>query len=958
MLLLFIRNLWDDSYSYTSVPHADAPPVKESTGDKIPEDAAVERPKPAPAVPDLNPEPAPVPNIPALAGDKMDEHVAQNEEEGEGLGVNAPAVEVSTGNKGTTSPTENTHGEVRPDDEIGNANNEGGESEISPAIEEAVDIHSQNPPNDGTSVVIEDQPDVHWKPVPEHYPIPEDEITPLPTGAPKPIPKIQYEFGPESEDARRTRQQRLKRVKDEIERAWGGYKKFAWMHDELSPVSAKYRDPFCGWAATLVDALDTLWIAGLEDEFDEAAKAVKEIDFTITERNEIPVFETTIRYLGGLLAAFDVSGGKQGKYSILLEKAVELATILMGMFDTPNRMPVLYYDWKPDYASQPKVAGTVGLAELATLSMEFTRLAQLTGEDKYYDAINRITDGLIELQEAGRSQIPGLFPENLDASGCNKTATTLRGALSRAAQKQMESADVQDEPLGYVPGSSASLGTETSETKDSDSGEEDNDLHIVQHQRRDTSELAEELSMAERDPELNAEALSGDSSPLPPSNDHSVIETIPDPDEDDEPGVAQMPPFAADGSHTEWECVHQGLVPSGYGSSSFHMGGGQDSAYEYFPKEWLLLGGQEPKYQKLYEDSVKAINEWLLYRPMVEGEWDALFTAKVSVTAPLKEDYDPKYEVTHLTCFIGGMYGLGGKIFGREQDIEIAKRLTDGCVWAYESMPSGLMPEHAYVAPCPTLEKCEFNETLWREKLDPGRDWREREIIRWDAMEKEEQEYLEQKKADDLVSHENMEPGSIAGDAHVAEDLDKHSTTVDEMEGKEAENPAIADPHAEDGTVTPPVSSLRKRAAIPVDEKVTSPDVDENAGSELPDSLKKKLGLDVEEEPKAADLPITVDESLSSASDPDSFDQWLEAENNPVQDEDKPDIPVGIGSGGFFTKMERPLDHEAFVNKMVTEFGLKPGFMEITSRSYILRYVTPRFTASITALFPLSHSKE
>jgi mannosyl-oligosaccharide alpha-1,2-mannosidase len=51
-----------------------------------------------------------------------------------------------------------------------------------------------------------------------------------------------------------------------------------------------------------------------------------------------------IRYLGGLLGAYDISGQK---YEVLLEKAEQLAEVLIGAFDTPNRMPVLYYRWTP-----------------------------------------------------------------------------------------------------------------------------------------------------------------------------------------------------------------------------------------------------------------------------------------------------------------------------------------------------------------------------------------------------------------------------------------------------------------------------------------------------------------------------------------------------------------------------------------------------------------------------------
>ena len=167
----------------------------------------------------------------------------------------------------------------------------------------------------------------------------------LPTGRPAKIPRIQHDFTDESSSDRIDRERRLAEVKSTFRFSWEGYKRpESWLQDELSPVSGGSRNPFCGWAATLVDALDTLWIMGMEDEFQQAASAVGEIDFTTSIRNDIPLFETTIRYLGGLLSAYDLS---DGKYRVLLDKAVELANVLMGAFDTPNRMPMTYYWWKP-----------------------------------------------------------------------------------------------------------------------------------------------------------------------------------------------------------------------------------------------------------------------------------------------------------------------------------------------------------------------------------------------------------------------------------------------------------------------------------------------------------------------------------------------------------------------------------------------------------------------------------
>lgn len=185
---------------------------------------------------------------------------------------------------------------------------------------------------------------IHWSRQPEHFPVPSASILQLPTGRPKAIPKIQHVFSDESASDKIDREQKLDMIKKAFAHSWTGYREKAWMQDELSPVSGTYRNPFCGWAATLVDSLDSLWILGMKEEFEEATNALKKIDFTTTERNDIPLFETVIRYLGGLIAAYDLSNGT---YRILLDKALELAEVLMGAFDTPNRMPITYYLWKP-----------------------------------------------------------------------------------------------------------------------------------------------------------------------------------------------------------------------------------------------------------------------------------------------------------------------------------------------------------------------------------------------------------------------------------------------------------------------------------------------------------------------------------------------------------------------------------------------------------------------------------
>ena len=182
---------------------------------------------------------------------------------------------------------------------------------------------------------------VQWKDIPLRYPV--SSITPLPTGEPVSIPRIQHSFGAETKHIKDQRLQRQAAVKEAFLHTWNGYKTRAWLQDEVTPVTGGYKNVFGQRGATLVDTLDTLIIMGLKDEFEDAVTAVKKIDFTTSAIQRLNVFETTIRFLGGLLSAHDLS---DGKHHSLLAQATELGDMLYTAFDTSNRMPISRWDWE------------------------------------------------------------------------------------------------------------------------------------------------------------------------------------------------------------------------------------------------------------------------------------------------------------------------------------------------------------------------------------------------------------------------------------------------------------------------------------------------------------------------------------------------------------------------------------------------------------------------------------
>jgi mannosyl-oligosaccharide alpha-1,2-mannosidase len=397
--------------------------------------------------------------------------------------------------------------------------------------------------NDGTILPV-----IHWQKQKEHFPV--DSLIQLPTGIPKSIPKIQFDFQAETAEKKTKREMRKTKVREEFWHAWSGYKNNAYMHDELMPVNGASSDPFCGWAATLIDGLDTLWIMDFKSDFEEAVKSVGTIDFTTNIRNDIPMFETTIRYLGGMLGAYDISGAK---YKTLLDKSVELAEVLMGAFDTPNRMPLLYYHWKPAYASQPHRAGTrANFAELGSMSLEFTRLAQLTGEAKYYDAIARITNALADWQKRG-TKLPGVFPDDVDISGCNMTEQT---RLKKEKQAKDFALQDQSEPVGYAP-----------------------------PQPNLPAERKPDKAMVDSAPELKLEIIPGEVTKGHLEVVEKVKPAVNKLSKRQSPEHGPSPTTTRDFEVPEFDCPAQGLTGNSFGGrEGFSMGGGQDSSYEYFPK--------------------------------------------------------------------------------------------------------------------------------------------------------------------------------------------------------------------------------------------------------------------------------------------------------------------------------------------------------------------------------------
>ncbi|AEO54071.1 glycoside hydrolase family 47 protein [Thermothelomyces thermophilus ATCC 42464] len=248
-----------------------------------------------------------------------------------------------------------------------------------------------------------------WGKRPEAHPVEEDIMVRLPEGNPLQLPRVQHDFSADELSSSHNETQRARRdaVRKAAKRSWRAYSKHAWGRDQVAPQSLIGQDTFAGWGATLVDSLDTLWIMGMEKEFRDAVGHVATIDWDNATSGHCSLFETNIRYLGGLLSAYDLS-----QEQILLDKAVELGNMLYAAFDTPNHMPANSFSF--DLAKEGKLTASdhEASAAVGSLSLEFTRLSQLTGDPKYYHAIDGVKRHLERTQDS--TSLPGMWPIFVD----------------------------------------------------------------------------------------------------------------------------------------------------------------------------------------------------------------------------------------------------------------------------------------------------------------------------------------------------------------------------------------------------------------------------------------------------------------------------------------------------------------------------------------------------------------
>ena len=576
-------------------------------------------------------------------------------------------------------------------------------------------------------------------------------------------------------------------------------------------------------------------------------------------------------------------------------------------------------------ANQHRASNRVVLAELGSLSVEFTRLAQLTGEPKWYDAVARITDNLEEFQD--KTRLPGMWPTFLDASGCKRVDWTTE--LNKPLQKPLpvsnaeevvaeDSASTEETPLAKKPQNTP---TSTDGEKLSPGGNRYIPLDLPEPVVLTPNGInptwtpeVEKPNLWEVASGLKKRQLDMDGSEASPA------EVTPPPADGTLPtsAVNDLEPV-----ETRPVCEEQGFARSSdYGSEEYTLAGMSDSTYEYLPKQYLLLGGQVEKYKTMYIKSIEVVKKHLLFRPMLPNGEDILMSGKLFVPSSENSSLvgDLQAENAHLTCFAGGMFGMGAKLFNRPDDLVIAKKLTEGCIWSYNMTATGIMPEAFDAVPCDSREHCPWNETKYFEVLDPRAEQRfqyyKEAMIAYESQVASASAWYEAElvraTATPTPTATPIAPAGVA-DA-LSQTLARPTPTYDVLSKRQ-----LADPSEEQDAPEPVVPDPAERPAP------------KKAPAHVAQHAEEKEATP-KETPMYNIIPSQDSEGELANSEvvPPTKIQPSGEEESLVPSPTLPQMPS-------FYSPKPPLSHKDYVQNRIQEERLPIGVSKIQSRGYILR---------------------
>ena len=169
-------------------------------------------------------------------------------------------------------------------------------------------------------------------------------------------------------------------VKDEFIRSWEDYKKYAWGHDVLLPISKSYQDWYKeSLHISPIDAYSTMKTMGL----DEYAKEIEDyvVDSISWDKDLfVKTFEVNIRILGGLLAMYEYTNDPK-----ILAKTEDFGKRMLKAFDSPTGIPYYFFNLKTGEVKGEKI----NVAEAASYMFEMGILSYYTKNPIYYQTAKK-----------------------------------------------------------------------------------------------------------------------------------------------------------------------------------------------------------------------------------------------------------------------------------------------------------------------------------------------------------------------------------------------------------------------------------------------------------------------------------------------------------------------------------------------------------------------------------------
>jgi hypothetical protein len=171
-------------------------------------------------------------------------------------------------------------------------------------------------------------------------------------------------------------------VKAEFVRSWDAYRKYAWGHDLLQPVSRGHADWYKeSLHISPIDAYSTMRVMGLETQAKEVEQYI--IDSVTFDKDIfVKTFEVNIRILGGMLAMYAYT-----QNPVILAKTRDFGDRMLKAFRSPTGIPYYWVNLRTGEAKGAKV----NTAEAASYTFELGLLSYYTRDPKYYQAGKKAT---------------------------------------------------------------------------------------------------------------------------------------------------------------------------------------------------------------------------------------------------------------------------------------------------------------------------------------------------------------------------------------------------------------------------------------------------------------------------------------------------------------------------------------------------------------------------------------